>query len=404
MVAGKYFRPGAKGEQAASEFINAMGDSETAKVALKEYIDQNMLDAVTNNKTKEITEAALNRWLKSHRLALKKLGLEDEYISAVKSRQSLNEIIAKSKDFEESVATRVLKVDVNEAIKKAFSRGSKKKAAEDLMKQITWVEDLHKTEPAAIKTPDGKIHTGINHPLIASDLSETKAYNKLFDQYYDRFSSEKINIQEGFVTKTGKFITRKQAKIRYGFDHTWGKSLPVTKNAKKAIAGLQNAMVDEILTQFPLDKSAGELLTSKQMTSQLAKYDPALKVVFNNAPEKYNAMFDVRNAIRILEGKTTTVPKGGLQRAQDIIINRAHWYGFSKSRAAAIARGATKPLREYRSNEINELINRAIFDPELAYGLIYAAKTGKTSEAKKFLIMSLTRMGLIKQTREREKK
>ena len=288
-VANKYFKAGPAGEKAATEFMSAIGDDPTAKAALKEHIDQNFLDSVKSDKTGEVTQAAFNRWKKRYRHALKKLGLENEYDSIEKARQTLDRAHAVSKEFEKSATSRILGGDVNDIVKNAFAgTGSKREAAKDLLSQV--------------------------------------------------------------------------------------------KSDKKAIVGLQNAMIDDMLTKTPLEKGMRELLTSAKMAEQFRKYDAAIKVVFKNAPEKVRAMHNVRRAMKRLEFKTP-LPRGE-NRVKGVIENMATRYGHSRRTAAGIALDMMKYLgKKVGLKNINSIINKAILDPELAVGLAKAAKGGKTEKA-----------------------
>jgi hypothetical protein len=309
MVSGKFFRPGPKGQQAASEFKKALGDNEESIRAISNHID-NSLYNIRSDKTGELTQAALNRWLKNHRPALKEYGLENRYDSLVKARAAVDEARINSKIFEKSAASRALNADVNDVVKRAFAgTGSKKEAAKELM---------------------GKI-----------------------------------------------------------------------KGDPKALAGLQNTMIDEILTEVPLEspKAMRELLTSTKMTEQFRKYDAAIREVFKDTPEKVKAMHQVRRAVKTVEYKMG-LPSDDLERSAKVLERLAGNYGHARSTAKSIAADMMKWLarklgRRANPKDINTFINRAILDPELATTLMYMAKGGKPEKVGKPFMNRLITTGLI---------
>ncbi|HUV71456.1 MAG TPA: hypothetical protein VMW25_00460, partial [Clostridia bacterium] len=333
MIAGKYFKEGPAGEQAATEFMNVLGDSPTAKAALKESINDNMLDAVVSPKTKEVTEAALNRWLKTHKLALKKLGLTDDYSSLTKARQQLDIALANSKKFEKSVASSVLKADVNDVVKKAFAKGSKEQSAKDLMDDLKTKSFIASGSgrSAALKGQGtGNIYSGrATHPEIINDIPENVLKN---EERHDGFI-------KGFMNSKGEFITKEQA-MKIGMKDI--------KAGQKAIKGLQNAMVDEVLTKAPLEGEFGELLTSGKMADNFRKYDPALKEVFKDAPEKLKAMKQVRDAVMAIE-RGKDFKGAGIDRAENVIIHLARRHGFSRHAVVNIAAATLQPLKRFSS-------------------------------------------------------
>lgn len=135
-VASRLFKPGPPGEQAAGEFVKALGDNPAAREALESAINQNLLANATNPLTGEITEMGLNRWLKKHSLALNKLGLKNKFNSLLKARKQLDEAIQIKTSFDKSSASKLLGADVDKAIQAAFASGPKRQAAVELMKKI----------------------------------------------------------------------------------------------------------------------------------------------------------------------------------------------------------------------------------------------------------------------------
>ena len=366
MVAGKFFKTGPAGEQAATEFMNIMGDNAAAKTALREHINQKVYD-LRSDKTGEITRAALNRFLKIHKPALKKLGMTDEFNTLMKARVAADKALAVSKEFEKSVASRVLNGDVNDIVKNAFSgTGSKKKAAEELiafMKRPKPSRDELLYHATYNTIPGGKLKSG--------------------------FFGGKYQLEGGMLEGYGDNL--------YALKPPKGKYVD-----PKAIAGLQNAMVDEILTKIPLDKPIRDLLTSTKMAAQFREYDAALKVVFKDSPEKLKAMHTVRRAIKALEYKTGETAGEGERYAADVVRRIAFLQGHSTVAAVDIARKTVRLLKGMSKEKIHKFINRGILDPEVAYSLMQAARGGSEKRMTQGIVNSLVRLGLIAQPKKQE--
>jgi len=320
-VADNFFRSGVKGEQAAAEFMAVAGDNKEAMGAMKDHIGQKIFD-LRSDKTGEITKAALGRFLKNHRHAINKLGLGGEYNTLIKARLAADEALAKNKEFSKSAASRAIGADINDVVKEAFSKGSKKESAEQMIKTIKM----------------------------------SMAPFRKIDQ-------------------------------------------------KRSIDGLRNAMVDEILTEIPLEGTARELLSSGQMAKNFRKYDAALKVVFKNNPEKLKAMHTIRKAVKAFEYKTGEKAEVGERYAADVIRRIAFLQGHTTVAAVDISRKAVRALRGLSKEKIHKFVNRGILDPDVAWDLIRVAKGGSEKKIAHGMTQSLVRLGLIApQRKEKERK
>jgi len=464
--ASSYFKSGIKGQQAAKEFNQALGDNATAKVALKQHINQDLLDKALVPKTGELTKASLNRWLKNNKYALDELGMTKEYDSIVKAQTKADSALIASKEFEKSSASQMLNADINEAITKAFAKGSKEKAAKQLMQHFEGIKSglpddpniLYHTTSSKLKgnKPDFDAYYGnkewtetfaidpkskevldfgentfaIRAPSNAKikdlkdgtqdalEIMEEVASKNHVDAAYSKkiLEGDEIAIQEFYEDWANADHLLDAAKkrgyegLKFDNEHYLSKRLSKRAKAiptkiskevkpnKKAIAGLQNAMVDKVVSEVPLGvvDEVTPLLTSKNITNNLKQYDPALKVVFKDSPEKMKAMHMVRQAVEALEANPT-VPKGtGIERAENLVAYLARHHGFSKSAIANIAAATISPLKNYSKDQVNGLINRALLDPELAYSLIYASKS-KQATAIQPLMNSLKSLGLATQ-------
>lgn len=283
LIPGKYFKPGDAGEKAAKEFLDIVGDNSDSMDVMREYMSQNLYDKVYNETTKEVSNTALNGWLKRHKLAIKTLGLQNDFKDITKAKGILDQAITNRKEFEKTVASQVLDADINDVVKQAFKgTRSKKEAAKELLNQL--------------------------------------------------------------------------------------------KGKDKAVAGLQNAMIDEILTESPIMNEAGELLSPKQIKNNLAKYDPAIKEIFRDSPEKVKAMFEVRRALEALEMGGSLQGKSSVERIEGLSNYLARRHGFTRRAISNLVSVILQPFKNFSNKQVDLILNRAFIDPDFAFGLIYATK------------------------------
>jgi hypothetical protein len=173
---------------------------------------------------------------------------------------------------------------------------------------------------------------------------------------------------------------------------------------KRAVRGLQNAMIDEILTDIPLEGTSRDLLSSTAMASQFRKYDAALKVIFRDNPEKLKAMQAVRKAVKALEYHTGEKIEGGEKYAADVFRRIAFLQGHTAVAAVDISRKAVRKLRGLGKKKIRRYINRGILDPNTAYELMQVGKGGRAEKIESGVARSLVRLGLIAPQRKEDER
>ncbi len=276
-IAGRFFKPGVAGMDAADDFIKAIGDDPKAKEAIRDYVRQDMIANAKNPTTGEITAIGLNRWKAKYKRALDKFGLSKEFDTIEKARKQLDQAVDAQAEFEKSAAAKLLDSDPLKAVQNALSKGSKASAAHNLMSKIT--------------------------------------------------------------------------------------------DDRMAVSGLQNAMVDHILL-----KDVGELRTIAKMDALIKEYDPALRVIFEANPRKYESIKTVRNAVKTL-GRTNASPLGGgSDTAENLLSVMAKEGGMATWKIAGIVQAAMAPFKQLSEVNVNRFINRAILDPEYARTLTMMAK------------------------------
>lgn len=136
-IASKFFKPGARGAEIAEQFQSAIGDNPDAIVALRDFVRQDMLDAVINPLTGDVTTPKLSRWLKLNKPALEKYDLYREFDTVEKASRAVDDAVKWQSDFAKTEASKILNADVGNEIMSALAKGSKKEAAQNLMKQVS---------------------------------------------------------------------------------------------------------------------------------------------------------------------------------------------------------------------------------------------------------------------------
>lgn len=285
-IASRFFKAGPKGQQSANEFMSAIGKDETALNAMKDYIKQDLIDNATNPNTGEIVSTKLNSWLSKHKKSLTSYGMENDFNSIKKAQVAYDDAIKMQKEFNKSVASKMLNADVDSAVSKAFNAGVTKLAAQKLMKQV-----------------------GGN---------------------------------------------------------------------KKAINGIQNAIIDHILAKSEttaIDFLGNNVVGNATFEREFRKMSPAISVAFKDSPEKIKALLTYRKALKKLQTlKKSPTLTGGPDTAEKIITNLAYSLGAGKSRVLNILKAIASPLTKLNDNLVNNILNRAAVDPDFAYTLQLIAK------------------------------
>ena len=135
-VASRWFQKGAVGEETAAQFMDAVGNSPKAVESIKDYIKQNMLEAITNADTEEVVSASFRKWLAQHKPALKKYGVLEEFNTVGKATKAVDDAIKMQKEFNASEASKILGGNVETAVIKALGTKSYRTAAINLMNQM----------------------------------------------------------------------------------------------------------------------------------------------------------------------------------------------------------------------------------------------------------------------------
>lgn len=223
-VAGTFFKPGFKGTEAANEFIEAVGKNKNARGSLEDYIQQDLLSSAAHPVTGEIVETKLKTWLSKYKPALKKLGLEKRFDTIKKASEELTKARENKNLFDKSAASKLLKSDVNTAIKNAFGTGSKKQAAIDLMKSVKSDKKAvaglqNATIEHIIKNAETTAPDAFDNPIISFAKVE-KEYRKFKPALEEMFKNapEKLKALNNFQDALKRMQRGKASPLRGGSD------------------------------------------------------------------------------------------------------------------------------------------------------------------------------------------
>ena len=159
------------------------------------------------------------------------------------------------------------------------------------------------------------------------------------------------------------------------------KLLDQVKGNPQAIAGLENGFKDFIIDLVETTKKtiAGDnAISPASIQKALAKYEPAMRVLYKNSPQKLAALNNIRNAVEI-QGRSAASPLGGgsdtgeiqaVHRALGFIIDKVPLIGAT----AKLTKVGLSALKDLNAKEVNALVAKALYDPELAKTLMMAAK------------------------------
>jgi len=176
--------------------------------------------------------------------------------------------------------------------------------------------------------------------------------------------------------------------------------MPGIEGNPAAIQGLQAAMKDHFVAAVQIAKKDAldnPMASIGQAQRVFQKLSPAMEVLYKDAPQKLQALKDYHKLLDVLArnknvtyaGGSTTVEKlvgGSAPREDSILSNLAQlaaikagkgwFFSSSKRLVQSIFRGAEGQAKE----QIDEILKRAIFDPEIAETLMGAA-SGKMAKA-----------------------
>lgn len=155
----------------------------------------------------------------------------------------------------------------------------------------------------------------------------------------------------------------------------------------EAHKGLKRAMIDHIAKSI-------QPTAASPLAKSLRKYDPAIKELFKDEPQQLAALSNVRRAYEIMN-RTARGTTGGADTAEKLSAFLQH---LSGGRTVGVLRLMIGPFRDHIGKKSDALINKSLYDPELARALVQAANGNKKFDGK--LIEALTKYSSVEALQE----
>jgi hypothetical protein len=168
------------------------------------------------------------------------------------------------------------------------------------------------------------------------------------------------------------------------------------------LAGLQKALADHI---FNKAQERSLMIAGKPSISNAAfyrarmKYNEAMKALFTGpeGAKKIRAMNSIQKALEIASRTTRSPLGGGSDTAENVFSALGNVVNIGGPKMIVV-RAAKKALGKLTKEQVDDLVSRALFDPELAYKLeqVYRGKSGEAASG----IMNRVITGVLAATAE----
>lgn len=174
-------------------------------------------------------------------------------------------------------------------------------------------------------------------------------------------------------------------------------------NDKQGQKGLQNAFKDFLVGKVETTAktiSGDAIISPAAIQKELAKYAPAMRRLYAQDPGKIAALHKVSKAVEIQSRSAKSPIGGGSDTAENLNVARSILGRVVDIiPGSGMVRGLTKmglgKLQDLNAAELNKVIVRALYDPELAKTLILASKKVKPQLVEKQINSHLITMGII---------
>lgn len=273
-------------QSGADDLIKAIGKDKASNL-MREYAGYDMLQNVTDPATGQIVSKKLKNWLWRNKSVLKKYGLDFKNLE--EAQAAVDKAHETAREFEKSIAAKMLGADPEKAIAKAFAGQSKTTA---------------------------------------------RAAKELLDQ-------------------VGK-----------------------DKIARK---GLQKAFADHIMTEVETTAKnidGSNVVSPAKLHRIMKQYEPAMKVIYADSPEKIWALKNIQKAYEIASRNKTSPLGGGSDTAENIMTAMRR---FMPGKIAKITGPVAEVFKGYSDRQVNRYLARALLDPDYADTL---AKLYRTKNVK----------------------
>jgi hypothetical protein len=177
---------------------------------------------------------------------------------------------------------------------------------------------------------------------------------------------------------------------------------------KQGVKGLQNAFKDFLVGKVETTAktiSGDAIISPAAIQKELVKYAPAMRRLYANDPGKIAALQKVSKAVEIQSRSAKSPIGGGSDTAENLnmsrsILGRVVDIIPGGGMVRGLARAGLGKINDMTAQEVNKVIARALYDPELAQTLVLASKRYKPQVVEKRFNSHLITMGLAAMTDE----
>lgn len=265
-------------------------------------------------------------------------------------------------------------------------------------------------------TAEGTLKTETSRQWLLKNKAVLQKYG-LFDKFKNIISSQYIadtavkNIKAFNKTTASKILNSDVEKvIKNVFSGSQKNSqkvaidllnTPGIKGNKAAIEGIKDSFKDFLFVSMkgkyvdPMGVPIKDIIKAKQI---VIDYMPAIKVLYKNEPKKIKALADYHKLLSAVEETIAESAKGPVKSLVESITQLGFIQigaGWKYSASRNIARRIYDMTGRGPKNNIEILMRRAIYDPELAKVVMSMAEEGvQTDIAKKMVNHQLLKYGV----------
>ena len=186
----------------------------------------------------------------------------------------------------------------------------------------------------------------------------------------------------------------------------------------QAVAGLQSGFKDFIIDSVETAKqtiSGDSAISPAGIRKQLSKFDPAMRVLYADSPERFAALKNIQEAVEIQNRSAASPLGGGSDTAEKIspigVASKsvASLLGVLLDHTPVIggtirlSKLGLKSLSNLNQQEVDNLVARAMYDPDLAKTLIMAARGEAPTQVARRINHHLLTMGIVRASSKNEK-
>ena len=172
---------------------------------------------------------------------------------------------------------------------------------------------------------------------------------------------------------------------------------------KQGVKGLQNSFKDFLMAKVETTAktiSGDPIISPAAIQKQLVKYAPAMRRLYANEPGKIVALNKVARAVEIQGRSARTPVAGSSSTAENLnvarsILGRTVDLIPGSGLVKGLARMGLGRLNDLSATEVNKVIARALYDPDLAQTLYMAARRRPAAVVEKRINSHLVTMGIV---------